>query len=44
MGTRKSNYETPQVEIVEIELEQALLLTVSVLDNDLDLDPLYRQW
>lgn len=25
METRKSNYETPQVEIVEIELEQAVL-------------------
>jgi len=29
METRKTNYEAPQVEILEIEIEQAVLVSAS---------------
>lgn len=40
METRKTNYEAPQVEILEIEIEQAVLVRASGTDMNAD----EREW
>lgn len=42
METRKTNYEAPQVEILEIEIEQAVLVSASGTGMDMKADE--RDW